>query len=554
MIMRAMRHLNDKALTARTALIIPTIFLSISTTQAAVFTVTNGDDAGPGSLRSAIIQANAQAGADEINFDASVTTITINSSSLDITDTLTINGIGKDAFTIVNEITNDPELFFINATNLNLNNLTLQQTASAFGVPISNLDGTVICDSINFEGHPNATAPVQFAEFTGGALTLRDAHLNGNGVPANTNAAIDLLDAQLTTERTTIEGFYATSGAVIRTEDGQITLQDTTISNNTAAQFGGAILSLNDTITIRRSVFENNSAFEGAALSSIQSQILIDDSLFKDNETETQGGAIWDSESSLIIRGTTFSGNTAKNGGALFLNKSVLQTINTTLSGNRAAESGGAIYLNQDGSSNISSTTLADNVANIEGGALYAPNALENTIVNSVLSRNSAPTSPNIAGEAQLSFSFVSNDAGANIRALSDSNQVGSDGATLNSTLGSLSDNGGLKVGSQSNTTLLTHAILEGSSLIDAGDASALYSAEMLPGTDQRGSGFPRVRDSGLDIGAVEYVASIDSGTPTGGGTTGGDDSTSSGATGLTFFGLMMGLLMLRARRQTDKY
>ena len=40
---------------------------------AATFTVTNTNDAGPGSLRQAVLDANALSGADEILFDSSVT-------------------------------------------------------------------------------------------------------------------------------------------------------------------------------------------------------------------------------------------------------------------------------------------------------------------------------------------------------------------------------------------------------------------------------------------------------------------------------------------------
>ena len=68
------------------------------------FTVTNLLDSGPGSLRAAVAAANANPGADAIDF-ATTGTITLTSGQLDITDSLTINGPGVDALTVSGEST-----------------------------------------------------------------------------------------------------------------------------------------------------------------------------------------------------------------------------------------------------------------------------------------------------------------------------------------------------------------------------------------------------------------------------------------------------------------
>src|SRR4051794_21624092 len=63
------------------------------------FTVTNLLDTGAGSLRTAVAAANANPGADTIDF-ATTGTIALTSGELDITDSVTINGPGAGALTV----------------------------------------------------------------------------------------------------------------------------------------------------------------------------------------------------------------------------------------------------------------------------------------------------------------------------------------------------------------------------------------------------------------------------------------------------------------------
>ena len=71
------------------------LLVSSATLSAATFTVANTNDSGAGSLRQAILDANASAGADVIDFNiagAGVHTITPTSELPPITDTATIDG------------------------------------------------------------------------------------------------------------------------------------------------------------------------------------------------------------------------------------------------------------------------------------------------------------------------------------------------------------------------------------------------------------------------------------------------------------------------------
>ena len=66
------------------------------------FTVVNLLDNGAGSLRAAVAAANANPGADTINF-AVTGAIALSSGQLDVTDDLTINGPGAGALTVSGE-------------------------------------------------------------------------------------------------------------------------------------------------------------------------------------------------------------------------------------------------------------------------------------------------------------------------------------------------------------------------------------------------------------------------------------------------------------------
>src|SRR5690242_4565019 len=78
-----------------------TIAAASSLAGAATFTVTNLGDAGAGSLRDAIQQANATAGADTIVFQQNLAgTVTLTAGELTISDSTTIAGPGPARVTI----------------------------------------------------------------------------------------------------------------------------------------------------------------------------------------------------------------------------------------------------------------------------------------------------------------------------------------------------------------------------------------------------------------------------------------------------------------------
>src|SRR4051794_8762461 len=69
--------------------------------EAATFNVSNLNDSGAGSLRQAVLDANAAAGADVITFQAGLTgTITLTSGQIFVTDSVDVQGPGQAVVTV----------------------------------------------------------------------------------------------------------------------------------------------------------------------------------------------------------------------------------------------------------------------------------------------------------------------------------------------------------------------------------------------------------------------------------------------------------------------
>src|SRR2546430_6519815 len=101
------------------ALVFAALTITSSTSLASTFLVTNTNDSGGGSLRQAILDANANAGADTINFNIPasdpncdpitfVCTVTLASNMAPITDPVTIDGYTQPA-TSVNTLANSDD-------------------------------------------------------------------------------------------------------------------------------------------------------------------------------------------------------------------------------------------------------------------------------------------------------------------------------------------------------------------------------------------------------------------------------------------------------------
>ena len=467
---------------------------------AMTYHVTNTSDTGAGSLRQAIDDANNNAGADVIVFDAgSAGTITLTSGQLQITDDVTITGLGAADSIISGNTTN--RIFYIYNSAVSL-------TVSISGLTMT--DGY----AANYGG--------AIANF-GNGLTLSGVVLTGNET-TGTGGALH-------------SGFSSSPNTDIH---APLTIIDSEISGNTAGGDGGGVKMyfIGDVSVVNTTFSGNHSGSRGGGASGEDvGNVSIVDSLFQNNESVDQGGGLHLYRSGDVsLDSTTFDHNIADvtdhgfgDGGGVYVDASDSVTMtNSTVSGNEAKD-GAGILLGNAGDVLIANSTIANNVGDSigggQGGALYRWGSNGDTRIlfstisgnstsnNTVRLKNDSPHTVEVLGTV---ISDNSNRDGSGSQA-TDLYLYGSGSGTVTSSLimgrsfgapftdgggnvfgvsaqlGALADNGGAS---------FTMEPAAGSPVIDAGPLT--WTAFNGDGSDQRGGAFLRVVNGQSDMGALE--------------------------------------------------
>lgn len=476
------------------------------------FVVTRFDDPTPNgcvegdcSLREAVIAANDSDGEDEIFLSNGVYT-------------LTRDGDNED--------------------NSDRGDLDLLSTTSIFGAGI--FDSII---EVNSLGRTLDVDPFQDGVTVNlFDLTIRNGNVAGDGGGIRNRGILNLTRVSVN------DNLASDDGGGIRNEMGAVlTLVESVVVENRAGTNGGGIDNRGSRVTIVDSAVNDNEVLgdccNGGGIDSEEGETLlrIANSTVNGNKTPRNGAGIYTSSmTTVIISDSEISGNVAgngvfgsgggiraggsgtisiarstisdndsdSNGGGIYMSADGLELENSTVSGNRSNRSGGGIYVAvSEAMVDIIHTTIADNVADNDddgegdGGGIYAgEDATMVMLANSILAGNTDPTSdPDCFGPIVV--------AGANlIELISDGCNLS--GATqdviaADAMLGPLADNGG---------PTRTHALLEGSPAVDAGD-DAICSAE-----DQRSE--VRAEDGDddgtavCDIGAFERAAPLASFVP----------------------------------------
>ncbi len=338
------------------------LICSAAGATAATFTVTNTNDSGAGSLRQAVLNANAATSADTIVFDPAVfntpQTITL-ASVLSISpasnpiDSLTIVGPGADRLTINgNNVTRH---FTTGAGDtISISNMTLTGGNASSGGAIGNGAKTTLTNIVFRQNTSTG----------GGAI-----YNSGNGT---TSGVLIISGCQFTNNTATTRG-----GSALENASGNVTISASSMTGGTSPSGGGAIV-VSGVMRISNSVIENHTS--GASGNS------------------DGGGGIYNignlTITDSVIRNNTSGGNTVGGG---IRNEGELTLINATVTNNISTSNGGGIY---DGAGNgtgflkVINSTISHNVANSDlenvgrGGGIYTATSTDVTISGSTIHQN----------------------------------------------------------------------------------------------------------------------------------------------------------------------
>jgi predicted outer membrane repeat protein len=298
------------SLAAGTGYIAPTTTPVTLTIGQNDFVVTNTNDNGEGSLRQAILNANAISGTDTITFagtmaDATADIVTLTSGELFIGSNLTISSTGANLLTINGN--NASSVFSIGSSaTVNFSGLTIINGSRFEGGGIYNL-GNLTVSSSTFSGNT--------ARDTGGGIYNRGS-LTVNSSTFSNNIADD-------------------SGGGIFNR-GSLTVNSSTFSSNTAKHDGGGIQVFDGTanlthltLTGNRADSDTNGDGDGGGISRLNGSVTIGSSIIASNTDDPSGNNRPDVSGDFIDSGNNLIGNST--GSTSFTTSTLVGTAATPI-------------------------------------------------------------------------------------------------------------------------------------------------------------------------------------------------------------------------------
>lgn len=498
----------------------------------AIFTATNGNDTGTGSLRQAISDANGAAGVDEIRF-SDVTLVDLISGELQITDELTITGGTTNVTVQRNAGATDFRIFNVTGgVATTFDNLTVthgQTTGNGAGI---NSDGEVNLTNSIVSGNTSGDRgggvyTRQAINLTNSSVSNNSSTDNGGGIYGR-NGTISFADSTVSgnssnrygggvhtrsqiiaTNSTVSDNFSRRNGAGLYSRSGNISLTDSTVSGNSSNRHGGGIWARNRTITLTNSTVSGNSSRLSAGGTYSQTANIID-SVISNNTSGDFGGGVYTTGTTTITNSTISGNSSANKGGGIYFRNN-LNVTDSTLSGN-SSNRGGGIYSRGGGSVNLTNTTLSGNSSSDRGGGIFAKgngggtiSIFNSTIANNTANQDGGGIFRN-AGTVNLTNTIIAtnianrsgNDLSGTFNTVENSLIGDTAGATITTSTHNLTDidPGLLALGDYGGATQ-THALHPDSPALNTGNNTLTTVTN-----DQRGA--TRIFDGTVDIGAYE--------------------------------------------------
>ncbi|CAB4692438.1 unannotated protein [freshwater metagenome] len=407
-------------------------------------------------------------------------------------------------------------------------------------------EGTVETTAVNIVG-PGASSLTITTTAAAGLYDLFYIQGNGDAVISGLTVTKNRIktnnDGKFTLDGVTVSGSTGEYGGALYTANGgELEIINSTFENNTAIEDGGAVYIYNDNdTTISGSTFTNNESLAdgGAIFGEIHYNVTIVDCTITGNSAADDGGGLAfyakkpdnvlsitdttidandagdlggglkiDAQDPLIvsITNSTVSNNTAQtDAGILFDDPGITATINnSTISANAALDGSGGVYIGSGSSLTVNQSTISANSSagtspeTGGGGIQLGDNTSVVTLSGSIVSGNSS----GVAGAADFGlYSALPSDTGSITATNSLIGEVDSritvngtnNVSSTNPMLGALANNGG---------PTKTMALLTGSPAIDAGPNPVVaFTGNEF---DQRGAGYARIIGGLVDIGAFE--------------------------------------------------
>jgi hypothetical protein len=433
----------------------------------ATFQVTNLDDAGAGSLRQAILDANAAPGADVIRFTVPGTLL-LQSALPAIADDATLDGDLNDDG--VADVTIDADASDFNPVEYRR---VLDVAAGTAADPNEvTIDGLILTGgqlNLRVGGFDTSGGGVRAAENT--VLVLQNSAVRDND--GTKGSGIFGHDVKLISSE--VSGNYSYSGAAIETSGGFLHIQDSEFFQNEGA---GAVENSGDAI-IEATEIRNN----GYGAIRNLGRLEIRDSLIADSfqDFATDSGLFNDVGASAFVTNTTITGNKGYDSGGGILNRGYLSLINSTVVANRTGgpDSGYGTQVSNEGIAVIGNSIISGSPVNPGGPGTSDVLGDFISLGNNIIG--------NIGGPGTPATGFVDGVNG---------DQVGTYDAPLDPMLAPLGDNGG---------PTRTLALRAGSPAINAGNNAIAVDPDGDPLLfDQRGPGFERIVRDAVDVGAFE--------------------------------------------------
>jgi hypothetical protein len=378
-------------------------------TLLSTFTVMNTDDGGPGSLRQAILDSNAQHGADTITFDttafATPQTITLTSGQLELSDTTGATTITGAAAGVTVSAGGASRVFQVDGgVTASMSGLTITGGSANNGGGLANNGGNLTLTDCTVSGNAAGNSGGGVYTNGGGTTTLTNGTVSdnsasyGGGVSSNYGRTLTLTDCTVIGNSAS-GGPYSNGAGVDVSRGGTATLTDCTITGNSAGSAAG-MMNFYSTATLTNCTITGNSAdgggshwsFAGNAggLANYGGTTTLTDCTVTGNSADhfKNGGGLNNNRGTITLNDCTISGNSAFFGGGV-MNRDTMTLFDCTVNGNSTKYGGGGGVASY-GTLTVSGCTVSGNStdhSNSGGGLLLGGTT---TVSDCTISGNSA--------------------------------------------------------------------------------------------------------------------------------------------------------------------